>query len=154
MTTLEQALGALGATGWAILGEATYQNIQWQNGLASFTEAEINAKIAELEASFTPKPQPLNFREKLYGLADSSPANTLYHQVYIPVIMLALNPVSANAALTTACAILEGSFWNKPFNKMAFSNINGSGSFDILKNFLTPEQITTFTANAEEFHLL
>lgn len=148
---IERALQALGATGWLIVGESIYQNIQWQ-GSPQFTEQEVSAKAAELEAIKTP--DPLGFRDKLYGLKDLSPANTLFHQVYVPNTAIATNPATASAALTESRNILEGSFWNEPFNKAAFYNEYGSGSFNILSKFLEPAQIALFESEARAFGLI
>lgn len=116
------------------------------------TQAQIDAKIAELAAIIPPN--PLGFRDKLYGLKDPSPANTLFHQVYVPNTQAATNPGTANAALTEARNILEGSLWNEPFSKAAFFNQFGSGSFNILSNFLSPEQIDLFESEARAFGLI
>lgn len=53
---MEKALIALGATGWVIKGESVYKNIQWKDGLALFTEEEVNAKIIELENQVAQRP--------------------------------------------------------------------------------------------------
>lgn len=99
-------------------------------------------------------PNPLGFRDKLYGLDDSSASNTLFNLVYVPNTQLATNPSTASAALTESRNILEGSLWNDPFSKNAFFNEFGTGSYNILKNFLTAPQITIFEANAKAFGLM
>jgi hypothetical protein len=117
-----------------------------KDNLVVISDPELQTVITE--------PNPMGFRNRLYGLTDSTEANVLFHSVYIPTTIAATNPATANAALTEARNILEGSLWNEPFSKMAFSNPFGSGSFDILKNFLSHEQITEMQKAAVEFNLV
>lgn len=147
---IEKALLALAPNAkWTIVDGV----IDWQSPeIQQPTQAEIDTKIAELAAIIPPN--PLGFRDKLYGLKDPSPANTLFHQVYVPSTLTATNPATASAALTEARNILEGSLWNEPFSKAAFFNQFGSGSFNILSNFLSPEQIDLFESEARAFGLI
>jgi len=95
---------------------------------------------------FVPQPDPMGFRSKLYGLTGTD-KNALYG-VYAETTAIAVTPATANAALTESRNILEGSFWNEPFSKPAFA-----AAYNILKNFLTPEQIVVCDAAIIEFNL-
>jgi len=95
---------------------------------------------------FVPQPDPMGFRSKLYGLTGTD-KNALYG-VYAETTAIAVTPATANAALTESRNILEGSFWNEPFSKPAFA-----AAYNILKNFLTPEQIGICDAAIIEFNL-
>ena len=94
-----------------------------------------------------PQPNPMGFRSKLYGLTGTE-NNSLYG-VYAETTAIAVTPATANAALTESRNILEGSFWNEPFSKPAFA-----AAYNILKNFLTPEQIAICDAAIIEFNLI
>jgi hypothetical protein len=145
-------------------GQTTVNLINGVPDLSAYSEPTLSILQTAFDAGdyvelpdpepYIPVPDPIGFRKKLYGISDSSLANMLFHQVYIPSTLIATNPATAMAALTESRNILEGSFWNEPFSKAAFSNPFGSGSFDILKNFLTQEQIDIFTQSAIEFNLI
>lgn len=96
--------------------------------------------IAELD------PDPMGFRNKLYGLSGAN--NNALFGVYMASTLMATNPATASAALTESRNILEGSFWNEPFSKIAFA-----AAFGMLQDFLTAEQIAIFEENIVEFNL-
>ena len=113
------------------------------------TVVELTAdEIAQLPAPqpFVPQPNPMGFRSKLCGLSGTE-NNTLYG-VYAEITAIAVTPATSSAALTYTCNLLEGSFWNEPFSKPAFA-----AAYNILKNFLTPEQIAICDAAIIEFNL-
>jgi len=95
---------------------------------------------------FAPQPNPMGFRSKLYGLTGTD-KNALYG-VYAETTAIAVTPATANAALTESRNILEGAFWNEPFSKPAFAS-----AYNILKNFLTPDQIAICDDAIIEFNL-
>ena len=95
---------------------------------------------------FVPQPDPMGFRSKLYELTGTE--NNALFGVYAETTAIATNPATASAALTDSRNILEGSFWNQPFSKLAFA-----AAYNILKNFLTPEQIVVCDAAIIEFNL-
>jgi len=123
----------------------------FQEPTLSILQAAFNANEYEVipdvvPQPFVPQPDPMGFRSKLYGLTGTD-KNALYG-VYAETTALAVTPATANAALTESRNILEGSFWNEPFSKPAFA-----AAYNILKNFLTPEQITICDAAIIEFNL-
>ena len=93
-----------------------------------------------------PQPDPMGFRSKLYGLTGTD-KNALFG-VYAATTAIAVTPATESAAMTDSRNILEGAFWNEPFSKPAFAS-----AYNILKNFLTPEQIAICDAAIIEFNL-
>ena len=124
----------------------------FQEPTKSILHAAFNAGNYEVlpdvaPVSIVPAPNPQGFRNKLYGLSGTE--NNPLFDVYMATTSIAINPQTANAALTESRNILEGSFWNEPFSKPAFA-----AAYGILKNFLTPKQITVCDAAIIEFNLI
>ena len=111
--------------------------------------ADGNIIPVPIAPPFVPQPDPMGFRSKLYGLTGTE--NNALYGVYAETTAIATNPATASAALTDSRNILEGSFWNdwtRPSAKLAFAS-----AYNILKNFLSPEQIVVCDAAIIEFNL-
>jgi hypothetical protein len=117
---------------------------EWAVGKDLAYELRDRPDLAEEPAL---NPDPMGFRNKLYGLSGNAD-NDLF-DVYTAQSAIALNPATANAALTDARNILEGSLWNEPFSKPAFA-----AALNIIKGFMSPEQIVIVDREANSFNLV
>lgn len=144
---IERALNALGASGWVIVGDPIYQNIQWQNNIVLFTEQEVNAKIAELAA--IKKPDPKGFYEKLIGVRGT---DYPLHQVYQSITFQALDQTKDTSSLSYAVTVFNNALnindWSR-YGKDAYAQ-----AYNILKPFLSAGQITIVDTENKNFGLV
>ena len=118
------------------------------NAQAAFTIwlADGNIIPVPIAPPIVLQPDPMGFRNKLFGLTGTE--NNALFGVYAATTAIAVTPATESAALTDSRNILEGSLWNEPFSKPAFG-----AAYNILKNFLTLEQIVVCDAAIIEFNL-
>ena len=93
-------------------------------------------------------PNPTGFYEKLIGATGTNPL----YDVYISLISTALNPSVDTSSLNMAITIYNGALkndWTKAYAKPAYLS-----AYTIIKQFLTPEQITVIDSENTNFKLV
>lgn len=94
-------------------------------------------------------PNPTGFYEKLIGVEGINPL----YQIYTTIITAALNPnidtSSLNVALTIYNGALKNNDWSKPYALLAYL-----AAYNILKSFLTEEQIEVIDQENINFNLV
>lgn len=90
---------------------------------------------------------PTAFYETLIGAMGECPLNDVYKDVSV----IALNPSIETSALNYAASLFNGALhhdWSKPYAKDAFAS-----AYEILKGFLSPEQVAIIDDAIIEFNL-
>ncbi len=135
---IEKALAVLAPSAkWTIIdGVIDWQSPETQQP----SQAQIDAKIAELQA--IKKPDPKGFYEKLLdGQSD-------LYLVYQYILGLSLTGIQS-VYLTAFSNALVVNDWTKPYAKPAFAT-----AMMLVNTLLQPSQITTVTNEATAFALI
>jgi hypothetical protein len=125
---------------------SSYDQPAKQALIAAYTSGDFSREDPELITE-TESPKPMAFYEKLIGVMGTCHLN----DVYKAVLARFLDPSVDTSSLVGAVMVFNGALhhdWGKEYAKNAFAD-----AYEILKGFLSPEQIVIVDDAILEFNM-